>query len=155
MYDDMNRIHNLLDGDNKANVKYILDTDILNNYSMTDYNRYNTSELRKDFPNLTKSLFFNMELIYAAMYTMIKEKILDVLNQKLDRTVDDVQHTDLYIYNPLLNYNNTEVGKNVMTKRGLRYDECTDAVIYANEFNEYDIDDDVLYVLRLLRDVRD
>lgn len=146
MYDDMNRIHNLLDGDNKANVKYILDTDILNNYSMTDYNRYNTSELLKDFPNLTKSLFFNMELIYAAMYTMIKEKILDALNQKLDRTVNDVQHTDLYIYNPLLNYNSTEVGKNVMIKKGLRYDECTDAVIYANEFNEYDIDDDVLYV---------
>ena len=146
MYDDMNRIHNLLDGDNKANVKYILDTDILNNYSMTDYNRYNTSELLKDFPNLTKSLFFNMELIYAAMYTMIKEKILDALNQKLNRTIDDVQHTDLYIYNPLLNYNSTEVGKNVMIKKGLRYDECTDAVIYANEFNEYDIDDDVLYV---------
>ena len=146
MYDDMNRIHNLLDGDNKVNVKYILDSDILNNYSMTDYNRYNTSELFKDFPNLTKSLFFNMELIYAAMYTMIKEKILDALNQKLDRVVDDVQHTDLYIYNPLLNYNSTEVGKNVMIKKGLRYDECTDAVIYADEFNEYDIDDDVLYV---------
>ena len=146
MYDDMNRIHNLLDGDNKANVKYILDSDILNNYSMTDYNRYNTSELFKDFPNLTKSLFFNMELIYAAMYTMIKEKILDALNQKLNRAIDDVQYTDLYIYNPLLNYNSTEVGKNVMIKKGLRYDECTDAVIYADEFNEYDIDDDVLYV---------
>ena len=146
MYDDMNRIHNLLDGDNKVNVKYILDSDILNNYSMTDYNRYNTSELIKDFPNLTKSLFFNMELIYAAMYTMIKEKILDALNQKLNRTVDDVQHTDLYIYNPLLNYNSTEVGKNVMIKKGLRYDECTDGVIYADEFNEYYIDDDVLYV---------
>ena len=33
-----------------------------------------------------------------------------------------------------------------MIKKGLRYDECTDAVIYAKEFNEYDIDDDVLYV---------
>lgn len=146
MYDDMNRIHNLLDGDNKAKVKYILDSDILNNYSMTDYNRYNAGELIKDFPNLTKSLFFNMELIYATMYTMIKEKILDALNQKLNRTNKGVQHTNLYIYNPLLNHNNKEVGKNVMIKKGLRFDECTDDVIYADEFKDYNIDDDVLYV---------
>lgn len=146
MYDDMNRIHNLLEGDNKANVKYILDSDILNNYSMTDYNRYNTGELIKDFPNLTKSLFFNMELIYATMYTMIKEKILDALNQKLNRNNKGVQHTNLYIYNPLLNHNNKEVGKNVMIKKGLRFDECTDDVIYADEFKDYNIDDDVLYV---------
>lgn len=146
MYDDMNIIHNLLDGDNKAKVKYILDSDILNNYSMTDYNRYNADELIKDFPNLAKSLFFNMELIYATMYTMIKEKILDALNQKLDRTNEGVQHTNLYIYNPLLNHNNKEVGKNVMIKKGLRYDECTDDVIYADEFKDYNIDDDVLYV---------
>lgn len=146
MYDDMNRIHNLLNGDNKAKVKYILDIDILNNYSMTDYNRYNTGELIKDLPNLAKSLFFNMELIYATMYTMIKEKILDALNQKIDRTDEGVQHTNLYIYNPLLNHNNKEVGKNVMIKKGLRFDECTDAVIYADEFEDYNIDDDVLYV---------
>ena len=146
MYDDMNRIHNLLDGDNKAKVKYILDIDILNNYSKTDLYTYNTTELIKDFPNLTKSLFFNMELIYATMYTMIKEKILGVLNQKLDRNTDATQRTNLYIYNPLLNYNNKEVGKNVMIKKGLRYDECTDDVIYANEFKDYNIDDDVLYV---------
>ena len=87
-----------------------------------------------------------MELIYATMYTMIKEKILDALNQKLDRTNEGVQHTNLYIYNPLLNHNNKEVGKNVMIKKGLRYDECTDDVIYANEFKDYNIDDDVLYV---------
>ena len=146
MYDDMNRIHNLLDGDNKAKVKYILDSDILNNYSRTDLSVYNTTDLIKDFPNLTKSLFFNMELIYATMYTMIKEKILDALNQKLDRTNKGVQHTNLYIYNPLLNHNNKEVGKNVMIKKGLRFDECTDDVIYANEFKDYNIDDDVLYV---------
>ena len=146
MYDDMNRIHNLLEGDNKTKVKYILDRDILNNYSMTDYSIYNTSELVKNDPNLTKSLFFNMELIFATTYNIIKEKILDALNQKLDRTDKGVQHTNLYIYNPVLNYNNKEVGKNVMIKKGLRYDECTDDVIYADEFNEYDIDDDVLYV---------
>ena len=146
MYDDMNRIHNLLDGDNKAKVKYILDSDILNNYSRTDLSVYNTTDLIKDFPNLTKSLFFNMELIYATMYTMIKEKILDALNQKLDRTNGGVQHTNLYIYNPLLNHNNKEVGKNVMIKKGLRFDECTDDVIYADEFKDYNIDDDVLYV---------
>ena len=146
MYDDMNRIHNLLEGDNKAKVKYILDSDILNNYSRTDLFVYNTTDLIKDFPNLTKSLFFNMELIYATMYTMIKEKILDTLNQKLDRTNKGVQHTNLYIYNPLLNHNNKEVGKNVMIKKGLRYDECTDDVIYADEFKAYNIDDDVLYV---------
>ena len=146
MYDDMNRIHNLLEGDNKAKVKYILDSDILNNYSRTDLSVYNTTDLIKDFPNLTKSLFFNMELIYATMYTMIKEKILDALNQKLDRTNEGVQHTNLYIYNPLLNHNNKEVGKNVMIKKGLRYDECTDDVIYADEFKDYNIDDDVLYV---------
>lgn len=146
MYDDMNRIHNLLDGDNKAKVKYILDSDILNNYSRTDLFVYNTTDLIKDFPNLTKSLFFNMELIYATMYTMIKEKILDALNQKLDRTNEGVQHTNLYIYNPLLNHNNKEVGKNVMIKKGLRFDECTDDVIYADEFKDYNIDDDVLYV---------
>ena len=146
MYDDMNRIHNLLDEDNKAKVKYILDIDILNNYSITDYNRYNTGELIKDLPNLAKSLFFNMELIYATMYTMIKEKILDALNQKLNRTDEGVQHTNLYIYNPLLNHNNKEVGKNVMIKKGLRFDECTDDVIHADEFEDYNIDDDVLYV---------
>lgn len=146
MYDDMNRIHNLLDADNKAKVKYILDIDILNNYSMTDYNRYNTDELIKNFPNLAKSLFFNMELIYATMYTMIKEKILDALNQKLNRADEGIQHTNLYIYNPLLNHNNKEVGKNVMIKKGLRFDECTDDVIYADEFEDYNIDDDVLYV---------
>ena len=146
MYDDMNRIHNLLEGDNKAKVKYILDSDILNNYSRTDLSVYNTTDLIKDFPNLTKSLFFNMELIYATMYTMIKEKILNALNQKLDRTNKGVQHTNLYIYNPLLNHNNKEVGKNVMIKKGLRFDECTDDVIYADEFKDYNIDDDVLYV---------
>ena len=126
MYDDMYRIHNLLEVDNKAKVKYILDRDILNNYSLTDYNVYNTGELIKDLPNLAKSLFFNMELIYATMYTFIKERILDALSQTLDRDDEDIQHTDLYIYNPLLNYNNKEVGKNVMIKKGLRYDECTD-----------------------------
>lgn len=146
MYDDMNKIHNLGEGDNRKNVKYILDRDILNNYSITDFNTYNTGELIKDLPNLTKSLFFNMELIYAAMYTIIKEKILDALNHTLDRSNKDIQYTDLYIYNPVLNYNNKEVGNNVMIKKGLRYDECTDDVIYANEFKEYNIDDDVLYV---------
>lgn len=146
MYDDMNRIHNLLEGDNKAKVKYILDIDILNNYSLTDYNLYNTGELIKDLPNLTKSLFFNMELIYAAMYTIIKERILKALSHTLDRNNKGTQYTDLYIYNPLLNHNNKEVGKNVMIKKGLRFDECTDDVIYADEFEEYNIDDDVLYV---------
>lgn len=146
MYDDMNRIHNLLEDDNRANVKYILDIEILNNYSRTDYNTYNTKELIKDFPNLTKSLFFNMELIYAAMYTIIKNRILGALSQTLDRSVLTPQHTNLYIYNPLLNHNNKEVGKNVMIKKGLRYDECTDDVIYANEFDKYNIDDNVLYV---------
>ena len=146
MYDDMNRIHNLLNGDNKAKVKYILDIDILNNYSLTDYNVYNPGDLIKDFPNLTKSLFFNMELIYAAMYTIIKERILKALSQTLDRGTSDTQHTNLYIYNPLLNHNNKEVGKNVMIKKGLRFDECTDDVIYADEFEKYNIDDDVLYV---------
>ena len=87
-----------------------------------------------------------MELIYATMYTMIKEKILDALNQKLNRTDEGVQHTNLYIYNPLLNHNNKEVGKNVMIKKGLRFDECTDDVIHADEFEDYNIDDDVLYV---------
>lgn len=146
MYDDMNRIHNLLEGDNKAKVKYILDSDILNNYSLTDYNVYNPGDLIKDFPNLTKSLFFNMELIYAAMYTIIKERILNALSHTLDRNNKGTQYTDLYIYNPLLNHNNKEVGKNVMIKKGLRYDECTDDVIYADEFDKYNIDDDVLYV---------
>ncbi len=41
--------------------------------------------------------------------------------------------TNLYIYNPLLNHNNKDVGKNVMIKKGLRYDECTDDVIYAEQ----------------------
>ena len=146
MYDDMNKIHNLAEGDNRKNVKYILDRDILNNYSITDFNTYNVGELIKDLPNLTKSLFFNMELIYAAIYNIIKEKILDALNHTLNRSNKDIQYTDLYIYNPVLNYNNKEVGNNVMIKKGLRYDECTDDVIYANEFKEYNIDDDVLYV---------
>lgn len=146
MYDDMNRIHNLLEGDNKTKVKYILDSDILNNYSRTDLSTYSTTDLIKDFPNLTKSLFFNMELIYAAMYTIIKERILKALSQTLDRGTPDTQHTNLYIYNPLLNHNNKEVGKNVMIKKGLRFDECTDDVIYADEFEKYNIDDDVLYV---------
>lgn len=146
MYDDMYRIHNLLEEDNKAKVKYILDRDILTNYSLTDYNVYNTGELIKDLPNLAKSLFFNMELIYATMYTIIKERILNALSQTLDRDSKDIQHTDLYLYHPLLNHNNKEVGKNVMIKKGLRYDECTDDVIYADEFKEYNIDDDVLYV---------
>lgn len=146
MYDDMFRIHNLLEEDNKAKVKYILDRDILTNYSLTDYNTYNTGELIKELPNLTKSLFFNMELIYATMYTIIKERILNALSQTLDRGNKGIQHTDLYIYNPLLNHNNKEVGRNVMIKKGLRYDECTDDVIYADEFEKYNIDDDVLYV---------
>lgn len=145
MYDDMNRIHNLLEGDNKAKVKYIVDIDILNNYSRTDLSTYSTTDLIKDFPNLTKSLFFNMELIYAAMYTIIKERILEALSHTLDRDNKGTQYTNLYIYNPLLNHNNKEVGKNVMIKKGLRFDECTDDVIYADEFEEYNIDD-VLYV---------
>ena len=147
MYDDIACILDLTTDENKQNVKYILDQDILNNYIATDRNRYNINSLKEPLNNYTKSLFFNMELVYAVIYETIKKKILDALSQKLNRSDQTTeQHSELYLYHPLLNYNRTEVGRNVMLKKGLRYDECTDDVIYADEFEGYNIDDDVLYV---------
>lgn len=153
MYDDIKCILDLTTDENKLNVKYILDQDILNNYIMTDANRYGLPYLKESSNNYTKSLFFNMELVYAVIYETIKKKILDKLSQKLNR-IDQTteQHSELYLYHSLLNYNRKEVGRNVMIKKGLRYDECTDDVIYADEFKDedgnvnYNIDDDVLYV---------
>ena len=144
MYDDIAAIL----GSDKEKVKFILDQDILNNFIRTDSNSYGLPYLTEKIPNYTKSLFYNMEMLYAAIYEKIKEKILDTLSQKYNRedSAPAVQHTELYLYQPLLNYNKKEVGRNVMVKKGLRFDECTDDVIYADEFKEYDIDDDVLYV---------
>ena len=36
------------------------------------------------------------------------ERILNALNHTLDRSTENIQYTDLYIYNPVLNYNNKE-----------------------------------------------
>lgn len=153
MYDDIECILDLTTDENKQNVKYILDQDILNNYISTDTSRYGLPYLKEPLNNYTKSLFFNMELVYAVIYETIKKKILDKLSQKLNRSDQTTeQHSELYLYHPLLNYNKTDVGRNVMIKKGLRYDECTDDVIYADEFKDeegnvnYNIDDDVLYV---------
>lgn len=153
MYDDIKCILDLTTDENKLNVKYILDQDILNNYILTDNFIYGLQYLKDPLNNYTKSLFFNMEVLYAVIYETIKKKILNNLSQKLDRSDQNTeQHSELYLYHPLLNHNKTEVGRNVMIKKGLRYDECTDDVIYADEFKDeagnvnYSIDDDVLYV---------
>lgn len=143
MYEDIAAIL----GPDKEKVKFILDQDILNNFIRTDNNSYGLPYLTEIIPNYTKSLFYNMEMIYAAIYETIKEKILEALSQTYNREKNlPVQHTELYLYQPLLNYNRKEVGRNVMIKKGLRFDECTDDTIYADEFNDYAIDDDVLYV---------
>lgn len=71
------------------------------------------------------------------------ERIFDIIKDSINTTYNGDYK---YNYNPILNYGSSIVGTNIMTKYEKHFGVCSDDTIYKNEFNDYEIDDNVLYI---------